>query len=115
MLVVADDDALLARIDRTLWEMFPEDFLAHGRAGQPHEERQPILLSADCRAANGAELLALADGRWREEAEGFARVLVFFDDVGKAEARRIWRQFDGREDVEREFFELTDGKWLKRA
>ncbi len=115
MLVVADDDALLGRLDRALWEMFPEDFLAHGRAGQPHEDRQPILLSGACQSANGAELLALADGRWREEAEAFARVLVFFDDAGKADARRIWRQFDAREDVEREFFELTDGKWLKRA
>lgn len=115
MLIVSGDEGLLGRIDRTLWEMFPEDFLAHGRAGQPHEDRQPILLSDECSAANGAELLALADGRWREEAEGFARVLVFFDDVGKADARTIWRQFDGREDVEREFFELTDGKWLKRA
>jgi DNA polymerase-3 subunit chi len=115
MLVVAADEALLERLDKALWEQFPEDFLAHGRADAPHAERQPVLLSSGCAAANGATLVALADGQWREEAERFERALLFFDDAGRAAARQTWRLFDQREDVEREFHELEQGKWVRKA
>lgn len=114
MLVVADDSDLLARLDQALWEAAPEDFLAHGHDGGPHDARQPILLSRACSAANGAGLLALADGQWRAEADGFERVLLFFDDSGRAAARQTWRLFDARTDVEREFHELVEGKWVRK-
>lgn len=115
LLVVAEDQAVRDTLDKALWEVSPAEFLAHGQAGGAHDARQPILLSADCAAANGAKLLALADGRWREKAEGFERVLLFFDDEGRAAARQTWKQFDNREDVEREFHELEVGKWVQRA
>ena len=115
MLVVAGDDGLLDRLDKALWEQFPEDFLAHGRADAPHAERQPVLLSSDCVAPNGAALVAMADGQWREEAEAFERALLFFDESGRAAARETWRLFDQREDVTREFHELDGGKWVQKA
>lgn len=115
LLVVTADGEQLAKLDAALWEQQPEQFLAHGTAGGAHDARQPILLADSCAAANGAELLALADGQWREEAESFARVFLFFDESGRAAARTVWRQFDGREDVEREFFELEGGKWVRKA
>lgn len=115
LLVVAGDEGLRETLDKALWEVFPAEFLAHGQAGGAHDARQPILLSATCDAANGAQLLALADGHWRDDAEGFERVLLFFDDEGRAAARSTWKQFDNREDVEREFYELDGGKWVKRA
>ena len=115
MLVVADVPDTLERLDKALWEHFPEGFLAHGRADAPHAERQPLLLSTDCAAPNGARLIALADGRWREEAEGFDRALLFFDEAGRAAARQTWRLFDERADVAREFHELENGKWVHKA
>jgi DNA polymerase-3 subunit chi len=115
MLVVAGETELLDRLDKALWEQSPEDFLAHGRADAPHAERQPVLLSADCSATNGATLVALADGQWREEAEAFDRALLFFDGGGRAAARDTWRLFDGREDVTREFHELEGSKWVQKA
>ena len=114
MLVVADDDALLDRIGGALWETSPAEFLANGRADAPHAAHQPVLLSRECAAANGAALVALADGMWREEAEGFERALLFFDDNGRAAARAVWSRFDGREDVDREFHELVNGKWERK-
>ena len=114
MLVVADDESLLERLDKSLWEQCPEDFLAHGRTDAPHAERQPVLLSLDCVAPNGATLVALADGRWRDEAERFDRALLFFEEAGREAARKVWRLFDQREDVVREFYELEAGKWVKR-
>ena len=115
MLVVAADADLLGRLDQALWEFEPETFLAHGRAEDAHAERQPLLLASTCAPVNGATLVALADGQWRDEAEDFERVLLFFGEDSKAAARSIWRRFDTREDVAREFFELEDRKWVKRA
>ena len=115
MLVVADEEGLRGRLDSALWEASPAEFLAHGATDAPHAERQPILLSDSCVPANGAQLLALADGQWRAEAEGFARVLLFFGEEDREAARGTWRQFDGREDVAREFHELEGGRWIKRA
>lgn len=115
MLVVSGDAMLLDRLDAALWSERPGSFLAHGRAGQPHAERQPILLSDACDAANGARLCALADGEWRDEALGFERALLFFDDARREAARQVWRTLDGREDIEREFHEQQDGKWRKVA
>lgn len=114
MLVVADNDDLLERIGGALWEYAPAEFLANGRGGEPHAAHQPVLLSRSCAAENGARLVALADGVWREEAESFERALLFFDDSGRAAARAVWRRFDDREDVEREFHELDGGKWQRR-
>lgn len=115
LLVVAGDADLLDRLDKALWEQFPEDYLAHGRAEAPHAQRQPVLLSSDCNAANGATLVALADGQWRPEAEAFERALLFFDETGRAASRQIWRLFDQRDDVTREFHELDGGKWVQKA
>jgi DNA polymerase-3 subunit chi len=115
MLIVAGDVTLLERIGTALWERFPDDFLANGRADAHHADRQPLLLSSECAAANGATIAALADGEWRPEAEAFERVLLFFDEGGRAAARQAWRLFDQREDVTREFHELEDGKWVQKA
>jgi DNA polymerase-3 subunit chi len=115
LLVVAEDAAQLTALDKSLWEDFPQEFLAHGQAGGVHDARQPILLSSQCDAANGAKIVALADGQWREEASGFDRALLFFGDTGRAAARETWQLFDAKEDVEREFFEFEAGKWVKRA
>jgi DNA polymerase-3 subunit chi len=106
MVIVSDDKAQLDRLDRALWDYRPEMYLAHGRAEGPHASRQPLLLSRACEAVNGAKVVALADGQWRAEAEDFDRILLFFDEAGRENARAIWRTFDQREGVEREFRNL---------
>jgi DNA polymerase-3 subunit chi len=110
MVIVAEDADLLDRLDRALWDYRPEAFLAHGRSTDPHASRQPLLLSTDCVAANGATVVALADGKWRAEAESFERALLFFDDAHREDARAVWRTFDGRDDVDREFLDLDGAK-----
>ncbi|MCT2558382.1 DNA polymerase III subunit chi [Tsuneonella sp. YG55] len=115
VLVVADDEADLDRLGAAMWNANPAAFVANGKASDGHAARQPILLSTECIAANGAAVIALADGRWREEAEGFERALLFFDDRQRDSVRAIWRRFDDREDVEREYYAVEDGKWVKKA
>ena len=115
LLVVDADAARRGATGRALWEAKPEGFLANGHATEPHAERQPILLSETCEAANGARLAIITDGQWRDQGEEFDRTIMLFDEAGTPAAREVWRKFDGREDVERRYFAQEDGKWVKKA
>ena len=115
LLVVSENEEQRAAVSRALWESRPEAFLANGEADAPHADRQPILLSPRCEADNGARYVAIADGVWREGAEGFERAFLLFDEAGTPAARAVWRQFDGREDVQRSYYAQEDGKWVKKA
>ncbi|MGZ8284740.1 MAG: DNA polymerase III subunit chi [Allosphingosinicella sp.] len=110
LLVVAEPD-LLARLDEQLWSYAKDSFLPHGRESP---ERQPVLLSPEPEAANGAANIALADGRWREEALGFARAFYFFDNDGRDGARDAWRALKGRPEVEARYWKQDErGKWVQ--
>ncbi|WP_120717708.1 DNA polymerase III subunit chi [Tsuneonella amylolytica] len=110
LLVVDGDAERRAAISRALWA--EGGFLANG---EDHAARQPILLSGECTAANGARTAVFADGTWREEGAGFERTFLLFTAAQVAAARTVWRQFDGRDDVTRSYFEQDGGKWVKRA
>jgi len=114
LLVVSADQAQLARIDEGLWAG-KQSFLAHGRAGEPHQERQPILLSGELEPANSARFVALADGRWRDEVAGFERVFLFFDLATIDDARATWRLLKGREGLEQHYWEQQDKGWHQAA
>ena len=113
MLVVTADEAQRDVLDMALWEQLPEEFLAHGSADAPHAERQPLLLSNRCEAANGARYVALVDGLWREEALAFERAFLFFDDRTIASARLCWADLGKREGVERHFWKQQGGRWIE--
>lgn len=114
LLVVAADAALLEEIGTTLWATAPERFLAHGRAGGPHDARQPILLSDTADPANGARFVLLADGEWREPDAGCARVLYLFDEPGKQAARVCWSTLGKRAGIERRYWRQDEsGRWVE--
>ena len=115
LLVVSDDSAERDAIGKGLWDHDPAAFLANGPADAPHAARQPILLAGDCVAANGADHVIFADGRWRDEADGFARSFLLFGEAGVEAARACWRGLDGRAGLERSFYRQDDGKWTKIA
>lgn len=110
LLVVAEPD-LLARLDEILWGYAKDSFLPHGRQ---NPAAQPVFLSPDPEPANGATNLALADGRWRDEALGFERTFYFFDDDGRDGARDAWRALKGRPEVEARYWKQDErGKWVQ--
>ncbi|MBF5089790.1 DNA polymerase III subunit chi [Novosphingobium sp. NBM11] len=114
LLVVSQDEAQLGRIGEALWTRLPDSFLAHGRAGGAHDSRQPILLSDTVNPANGARFLALADGVWRDAAEGaedFERVFLLFPPDRIDSARDCWRMLGQREGVDRRYWRQEGGKW----
>jgi DNA polymerase-3 subunit chi len=115
LLVVADDDALLARLDRVLWDQGPVSFLPHGSSGGADDSRQPILLSSNADASNLARNLLIADGRWRDSALGFNRAFYLFEEGTLDEARTAWRGLAGRGDVERHYWAHEGGRWVERT
>ncbi|SFR98622.1 DNA polymerase III subunit chi [Sphingomonas jatrophae] len=114
LLVVAEDEALAARLDERLWDWSPESFLAHGRAGQGDEARQPILIAEACEPANGARAVALADGVWRDAALAFDRAFLLFGDDRLEASRAAWRTLAAQDSVERRFWKQDErGRWTQ--
>ncbi len=115
LLVVAADEAALARLDRMLWDQGATNFLPHGLAGGPNDPRQPILLSTTTDAPNLARNLLIADGEWREAALTYDRAFYLFDAATLEGARLAWKLLAGREGVERRYWASEDGRWVKKA
>ena len=115
LLIVADDEAFLARLDRVLWDQGPASFLPHGLAGGADDSRQPILLSISPDAPNQARNMLIADGAWREAALTYDRSFYLFGNSTLEGARLAWKLLVGREGVERRYWAYEDGKWVKKA
>ena len=113
-LLVVGDGELLGRLDEQLWSYAKEAFLPHGISAQPRAEEQPVLLSTEPAAVNGAVNIAIVDGRWREEALGFARAVYFFGNSHLDTARGSWRAVKGRDGVECRYWKQDErGKWVQ--
>lgn len=115
LLIVAEDQASLARLDRMLWNQSPTSFLPHAVAGGADDARQPILLSTSPDAPNHARNMLIADGVWREAALTYDRSFYLFDDSTLEGARLAWKLLSGREGVERRYWARENGKWVKKA
>lgn len=115
LLAVSADEALLARLDRQLWDQGAASFLPHGLAGGADDTAQPILLSTGTDAPNLARNILIADGEWREAALAYDRAFYLFDEATLEGARLAWKLLAGREGVERNYWALEDGKWVKKG
>jgi DNA polymerase-3 subunit chi len=116
LLIVAEDETLLARLDRMLWDQGSASFLPHGLAGGTDDARQPILLSTSPDAPNLARNMLIADGQWREAALSYDRAFYLFDKDALEAARLAWKLLAGREGVERHFWaQDEDGRWVEKG
>jgi len=116
LLVIAEDEALLARLDRQLWDQGAARFLPHAMAGGADDARQPILLSTTPDTPNLARNLVIADGVWREAALGFDRAFYLFDADTLEAARLAWKLLSGREGVDRHYWAQDEaGRWTEKA
>jgi DNA polymerase III subunit chi len=115
LLIVAEDEAFLARLDRMLWDEGATSFLPHGRVGGSDDVRQPILLSTSPDAPNQARNMLIADGTWREAALTFDRSFYLFDNSTLDGARLAWKLLAGKEGVERRYWARENGKWARKS
>ncbi|MGY6633952.1 MAG: DNA polymerase III subunit chi [Alkalilacustris sp.] len=111
------DAGQLDRLDERLWGE-GEDFLPHGRAGGPHDARQPVLLTTGA-ASNAPQVLAVIDGApvAPEEAEGLERLWVLFDGgdaAAVAAARTLYRQFREAGHPP-QYWSEASGRWERAA
>ena len=112
LLIVAEDEAQRASLDRLLWSYAPDSFLPHALVGADDDVAQPVLIAPDVNAANRARHIALVDARWRDEALDFDRTFYFFDDERLRAGREAWKALAGREGVDRRYWKQNDaGRW----
>jgi DNA polymerase-3 subunit chi len=91
VLVVGREETL-ARLDRGLWTWRDDSFLPHGRA-RTDAAKQPVLLSTEPHAPNGAKVALLLDGA-DADSSSFERVMVVFDgadEVVRGKARQQYK------------------------
>jgi len=116
LLIVAEDENLLGRLDRMLWDQGAASFLPHAPSGGSDDARQPILLSTSNDAPNLARNVLIADGQWREAALAFDRVFYLFDAATLEGARLAWKLLAGREGIERRYWAQDEqGKWVQKS
>jgi DNA polymerase-3 subunit chi len=115
LLIVAGDEAYLARLDRMLWDQGTASFLPHGIAGGADDARQPILLSTSPDAPNLARNMLIADGEWRDAALTYDRSFYLFDSDTLDAARLAWKLLAGREGVDRRYWAREAGKWVNKS
>lgn len=113
------DAAQLDWLDQRLW-LGPDDgFLPHGRAGGPHDADQPVLLTTEAGAANGAACLVSVDGAevGAEEVAAGVRTMVLFDgnDPAAVEtARGQWRALTDA-GTKAKYWSQESGRWEMKA
>lgn len=109
LLIVADDDSLLDRLDNELWRYRPDSFLPHGRASD-----QPVWLSRVVEGHGPFANLAIVDGMWRDDAQGFTRIFFLFDQQMIESARQTWRSLAADTSIERHYWKQDErGRWVE--
>lgn len=111
--------ARIDAVDALLWTYDEAAFLPHGRAGEPHAARQPILLTEGREAPNAPDALMLLGGAeaGAEEFAAFERVWLIFDgaDAAAVEAARAdWRRVSAA-GLAAEYWAQAGGRWVRKA
>jgi DNA polymerase-3 subunit chi len=110
----------LRLLDARLWTWRDDAFLPHGLAGEPHAERQPVLLTERRGGAGaGREALFLIDGAELDprEAAGLTRTALLFDGhdpAAVAAARGQWRAAAAA-GLHAIYCAQEEGGWVRKA
>ncbi len=112
MVVVADDEAALVRLDEALWSFRADSFVPHGRSGD-----QPVFLTgANSLPVDGYANIALADGIWLDKAHSYERTFFFFSAESIEGARAAWVALRSVDGIERHYWKQNEvGRWAEEA
>lgn len=118
-LVKTGAESRLDWLDRMLWCAGEGSFLPHGRAGAGREAEQPVLLSTESDAPNGAEVLFIIDGAGisADEAGRFQRACILFDGSDPEaldRARAQWKALTGA-GIGAKYWSQESGAWKMTA
>jgi DNA polymerase-3 subunit chi len=89
--VICGSEERVAALDTSLWLCTDPDWLPHGTRLSGHADLQPIWLTTDDEAPNGARYLFLIDGATSARLDAFERVFDLFDgsDAESVAAARL--------------------------
>lgn len=93
-IVLCADAERVTALDAALWQCAEPDWLPHGTAADGDADLQPIWLTTEDAAPNGARFLFLLDGARSERFDDYDRVFDLFDGNEEAAvqaARERWR------------------------
>lgn len=117
-IVLADNDAQVAKLDTLLWTYDQDSFLPHGTT-KDGAEAQPILLTASMPPQAGEkEILFITSGVQPANTEGYERIIDMFDgsrEESLSAARARWKHY---KDSGAELFyyqQTASGSWEKKA
>lgn len=106
-------------LDVYLWTFRDDSFLPHGCDGDPHPERQPILLTIEPRQAiNRPQVRFLVEGAVAETLEGLERGVYLFDGHDPDElaaARARWSVEKAAGHAVTYWQQGEDRRWVKKA
>lgn len=108
----------LDALNGALWTYRDDSFLAHGAAGDGAPEHQPIYLTCDDDAPNGAGVKFLVDGGETGSLDGFVRVVHLFDGYDPeavARARSEWKSLKALGCACTYWQQSPEGRWQKKA
>lgn len=116
--VMAGSEERVEALNAILWTYRERSFLPHGSSRDGHPADQPVWLTALAENPNGAHVLFLTDGAFRDGLEAFEICAVLFDgkdDTALESARRHWR---GLKDIGHQltYWQQDErGHWGKQA
>lgn len=111
--------AMVERLDEMLWTYSEESFLPHA-ADLERAGAQPVFLTDDDAAPNGAEILFLVDSASAEPSAltHFIRCVTIFDgrdDAALASARAFWKAVKAEGHDATYWKQSPQGRWEKQA
>ena len=112
-LLVLSDLENVPILSKSLWSYRDDSFLAHGIAGEGDDSIQPILLSDKMDNDNAAEMIAICDGVWREEALSFERCFFMFNPEQTDSARALWKELVAVEQTQLHYWKQEGAKWVE--
>ena len=117
-LVRTTDSLRIDHLDGWLWSFRDDSFLPHGVMGEPHAERQPVLLSTGEDNPNCADVLFLLDGAAPGVLDGYTRCIVLFDGRDESAlktARGRWKDIKAMGLPGSYWRQSEQGRWEKQA
>ncbi|CUH39643.1 DNA polymerase III subunit chi [Jannaschia seosinensis] len=112
------DAGRLDRLDAALWQGPNDAFLPHGRAGGPHDSRQPVLLTTGV-ATNDPVCLMGVDGAEidADEVTKMTRTCILFDGLDGDALSRARTQWKALTDAgcSARYWSEESGKWEEKA
>lgn len=117
-LVLAGSDQRVESLAQVLWTYDAASWLPHGSKKDGNPDDQPIWISTEAKALNGASFLFMTDGVDCDELQGFERCFDLFDGHDEAAvlaARGRWKKLKEAGHDLAYWQQDADGRWSQKA